>query len=150
MLKMFLATAVAMFAVTGVRAEDPQFFLKSDGTVEKRLAGLEKRIADLEAKLSPAPVTAPKPTAVAAANPQPMQVVYQVCVNGRCTNFSTSDPASVPLGAKIISTTAVASGATMAAGDCPCGTYCPCASTSSYAAPADDRWFFGKNLGRKR
>lgn len=132
------AIAVAVIAMLGfdVQAEDAKpFYLNRDGTVEQRLdtvttevEKLRNEVNALKAALADKPKA--KPAAAAAAAVQ--QIVYQVCVDGRCSNFVTDDMAKVPLGAKILSTAAVAPKA-----PCPCGDNCQCVSQASASAFGD-------------
>lgn len=154
-----LFTLCALFALgaTAKADETPKFFLNPDGSVEQRLAGvesktaaLERRVKELEAKLAE-----PK-AAVATAAPKaaPKKILFQTCVNGRCTNGECDDISQVPFGATVLAITATG---------CPtgpCGDACACTSGGFGATSAGNScasgqcgsgrsgWYLGKRLGR--
>lgn len=158
-MKRFLAVAAALFVAAGsAGAEDKPFYLNRDGTVEQRLDTVTTEVEKLRAEFNEMKAALHAGHTVAVAKPQPkaapesQQIVYQMCVNGRCTNYVTDDPAKVPFNAKIVSmsTAAVTSSPMVSGSPCPsgpCGDNCGCASAS---ITVDDGWYLGKNLGRRR
>lgn len=150
---LYILAAVACIAGTA-RSDQPQYFLKADGTVEQRVAkveskvgALEARIAELERQLGN---VAEKPKA-ASAPASTAKVRYSVCVNGRCTVYEVDSGSPIPAGATLLSGGASSSVAPVASGSpCPtggCGDACGCVG----GVVSESRgWYFGKLLGRRR
>lgn len=151
---LYILAAVACIASTA-RSDQPQYFLKADGTVEQRVAKvesdvskLEARIADLERQLG---TVASKSVKAASAPAAPAKVRYSVCTNGRCTVYEVDAGSPVPFGATILSTGPSAGPSAASIGSpCPtggCGDACGCVG----GVVGESRgWYFGKLLGRRR
>lgn len=143
----YTIAALCCIAACSRAADQPQFVLRPDGTVEQRVAKVESeverlsaRIADLERQLGN---VAAKPKAEAA----PAKVRYSVCVNGRCTVYEVDAGSPIPAGATLLS----AGSSTAAASPCPtggCGDACGCVGVSSSSSGRRSGWYPGKLLGR--
>jgi len=148
-MRLVYALAAVLCIAAAVRADQPQFFLKPDGSVEQRVAKvesdvskLEARIADLERQLGS---VAAKPKSAPAA--APAKVRYSVCVGGRCTIYEADEGAAIPPGATLLSGSTVKESLKVAGSPCPtggCGDACGCVGTVSSG------WYPGKLLGRRR
>lgn len=143
-----MAIALSALLILGgfAHAEEPKFFLTKDGKVEQRVAAVESdvaalkaRVADLEKQLNLK--VAAEPAAAPAPKAERQRITYRVCVNGRCSDYVTDDPSSVPLGAKILSASA-------SAANCPCGDSCLCGamSATSESFESGGIWFPGKRV----
>jgi len=147
----YTLAALLCVAASFARADQPQFFLKPDGSVEQRVAKvesdvskLEARIADLERQLG---TVAAKPKAAPAA--APAKVRYSVCVGGKCTIYEADAGSPIPAGATLLGEATVKESLTVAGSPCPtggCGDACGCVGVSS----SSGGWYLGKNLGRRR
>lgn len=152
----YTLAALCCIAATFARADQPQFFLRPDGSVEQRVAKvesdvskLEARIADLERQLG---TVAAKPKASAGVNTAaPTKVRYSVCSNGRCTVYETDAGSPIPAGATVLSGQPFGNSEQLPAASSPCptggcGDACGCVGVSS----SSGGWFPGKLLGRRR
>lgn len=149
----YTLAALCLIAATA-RAEQPQFFLKPDGTVEQRVAKVESDVSRLEARIVELEKqlgnVAAKSKASTAATSTPAKVRYSVCVNGRCTIYEVDEGTPIPAGATILSgnssgfvqsTSMSTSGSPCPTGGCgdACGCVAPVASTRRsgwYPGPA--------------
>lgn len=134
------AIAIAVIAMLGfdAQAEDAKpFYLNRDGTVEQRLDTVTTEVEKLRNEVNALKSALNAGNTVAVEKPKApvvQQIVYQVCTNGQCRNFITDDMAKVPLGAKVLSTTAAAP----TKAPCPCGENCPCAALQVSASGFGD------------